>query len=318
MKIYLDWNVFDRIEKKEKLEEGDRIIYSELLTTLNKSSNQTPYSNAHLRDLLRGYKKNPKYIDGHLKILEAVTNNLCICHYWNQKNVTLHYRSVVDFFNELKDEKEFEIDNIDEVIEADTTGLMKSVFDLLKFLEVPKEFALIYREDPIFGVMYPRTREEMTHYALTADLVAVAFMMNKDYSLYRSLKKYINKARVKLKKNRKLLKLDNNKLNISGGTHKYLEMDTIIDDHLPNMSESTSKNFAYRDIFDVFLRCDLKGYKSDNMFTNMIDDGLHTFYASYCDVFITNDDKCHYKAIKTYERLKLRTKVFTAKEFIEQ
>lgn len=34
-------------------------------------------------------------------------------------------------------------------------------------------------------------------------------------------------------------------------------------------------------------------------------------------VFITDDDKCHYKATKVYEKLKLGTKVFTAKEFYD-
>lgn len=317
MVIYLDWNIFDRVEKLERLNEEDKKIYSRLYSILEEEHNYTPYSNAHLRDLFRGYKKKPEFIYGHLEILERVTKNLCICQYWNKKNVTLHYRSVSDFFEELKNEKESDIESIEDIIAVDSTGLLENAFNLLKNVPVPKEFKMIYREDPIFGVMYPLTRVEMTKYALTVDLLNLAFMMNTDYSLYKSLKKYISKARIKLKKHNKLIKLDKSNLKTKIETPKYLEIDSIID-NLPDTLKLKSENLLYRDIFNVFLRYDLKGYKTDNMFPNLIDDGLHTFYAAYGDVFITNDDRCHYKATKTYEKLKIPTKVYTAKEFIEE
>jgi hypothetical protein len=50
----------------------------------------------------------------------------------------------------------------------------------------------------------------------------------------------------------------------------------------------------------------------------MIDDALHTFYGAHCDFFITNDDKCQYKAQKTYERLGLNTEVLIASEFVNK
>lgn len=79
MLIYLDWNVFDRIEKIDRLNDEEKQIYLRLESILGDESIHVPYSNAHLRDLLRGYKKNPKYIKGHLEIIERLTNNLCIC-----------------------------------------------------------------------------------------------------------------------------------------------------------------------------------------------------------------------------------------------
>ena len=47
----------------------------------------------------------------------------------------------------------------------------------------------------------------------------------------------------------------------------------------------------------------------------MFDDSLHTFYGAHCDFFITNDDRCKYKAEKTYERLKIKTSVIKAYEY---
>lgn len=46
----------------------------------------------------------------------------------------------------------------------------------------------------------------------------------------------------------------------------------------------------------------------------MFDDGLHTFSASLCDVFITNDDRCKHKAEKTFEKLKIKTLVLKSNE----
>ena len=61
MLIYLDWNVFDKIEKKERLSADEKDIYLDLYSILKAEGNFVPYSNAHLKDLLRGYKK----MDGH-------------------------------------------------------------------------------------------------------------------------------------------------------------------------------------------------------------------------------------------------------------
>jgi hypothetical protein len=92
-----------------------------------------------------------------------------------------------------------------------------------------------------------------------------------------------------------------------------LDLETIIDEY--KIESKYNKNPQYDRLFDVFFKFDIKGYKSDGQFPNMIDDCLHTYYGSYCDYFITNDDRCKHKAIKTYEKLGISTKVLTAKEF---
>ena len=46
----------------------------------------------------------------------------------------------------------------------------------------------------------------------------------------------------------------------------------------------------------------------------MFDDSLHTFYGAQCDYFVTNDNRCKYKAEKTYERLKIKTIAIKANE----
>ena len=73
-------------------------------------------------------------------------------------------------------------------------------------------------------------------------------------------------------------------------------------------------NELYYKVVETFYKYDLEGYKTDSNFNNMFDDGLHTFYAAHCDVFITNDDRCKYKAEKTYEKLHIKTLVIKSNE----
>lgn len=314
MLIYLDWNILDRIEKIGRLDEEENQLYSKLELVLSDETIYVPYSNAHLRDLLKGYKKNPEYITGHLGVIEKITNNLCICQYWGHKNSTWHYRPVADFFDELKDEKGDEEDSFEDLIDWDTSGLWELQKRLLAMLPVPKEFKLIFAEDPIFNIIYPRTKKEMTVLALCSDLHNFSILINKDYSLYKSLKQFLMRAMNKLKKNPQIIA---SLKSVNKEKPNYLEIDSILDEFTKNQ-KIQKDNVYYHKILDTFFRFDIKGYKSDGQFPNMIDDGLHTFYAAHCDVFLTNDDRCKYKAEKTFERLEIGTRVFTANDFIEE
>jgi hypothetical protein len=90
--VYLDWNVFDRIEKKDSLDKSLRDLYTELELMISEKKIVCPYSNAHINDLLRGHSKNPKYIPDHLNTLIRLTGNLCLVQYWGDTHTTWHYR----------------------------------------------------------------------------------------------------------------------------------------------------------------------------------------------------------------------------------
>ncbi len=78
MTVYLDLNIFDRLEKIESLEDDERSAYTLLQDLILSKKAITAYSNAHLNDLFRGFQKNPQYTDAHLHNLAKFTNNLCI------------------------------------------------------------------------------------------------------------------------------------------------------------------------------------------------------------------------------------------------
>ena len=307
MNVYLDLNIFDRIEKIDTLSDFERKIYSELENLILHNKITVPYSNAHLNDLFRGYQKNQKYINGHLKNIERLTNNLCICQYWNQKEVTWHFKEIFEFFDEKKTEWGFEPNSLDELF--DKTKLPNLLLPF-KFIQLEKEWKLAYRQDPMFGIIYPKSRKEKTAYSLMEDIYNFQTRLKSDYSLYKNFKSYLIRSITKLKNNKEYMtSIRQNFKDLP----KHLDIFEISDLYAPK--NDSLKNENYSKVLDVFYKFDLKGYKTDSNFNSMFDDSLHTFYAAHCDYFITNDDRCKYKAEKTYERLNVKTIVIKAEEY---
>ncbi|MCC5937541.1 MAG: hypothetical protein JJU34_09675 [Lunatimonas sp.] len=304
MNVYLDLNIFDRIEKKDKLSEIEKELYSELYNLITEGKIAVPYSNAHLNDLFRGFQKNPNYIEGHIENIERLTRNLCICQYWGRKEITWHFREIREFFNEKQSEWEFEASSFLDLINFEDFGDLNPL-EMFKLIPLPIEWKLAYSQDPMFGIMYPKSRTENNYLALMEDIYDFQSKLKSDYSLYKTFKAYLIRSMSKLQSNKEMLKtIQSNFKDLP----KHLDIFEISNLYEPKSSE----NPIYQKVVETFYKYDLKGYKSDGNFNNMFDDSLHTFYAAHCEFFITNDDRCKYKAEKTYERLGLETVVIKA------
>ena len=301
MTVYIDLNIFDRLEKFDKLSEVDKPNYQTLLTLLTDKKIITAYSNAHLNDLFRGYRKNPDYIDGHLNNIKKFTDDLCICQYWGEKNAIWHNRDIFTFFQEKVDEWEFEPDSYDDLFKNEP--LMKSALELHKLVPLPPEFKKGYVE-PMFGIMFPLSKIHNNQYALQSDIYNFQSRLKSDFGLYKAFKTYLLTSLNKIKNKPQLLKSVNTNFK---ELPKHLELTDIFDAYTPK--NKTSDNILFSKVIDTFFKFDIAGYKTDGHFNNMFDDALHTFYGAHFDFFITNDDRCNYKAKKTYERLKIQTKV---------
>lgn len=307
MYVYLDLNIFDRLEKLDQIQGADKLPYSELLNLIINEKIIVPYSNAHINDLFRGYQKNPNYIDGHLNNLKFLTKDLCICQYWNRNEVTWHYKNVFDFFEEKKAECEFEAESLVQLYE--NVGLPASLIEMFKIVPLDKSWKLGYSIDPMFEIMFPRSKYENNMYAVMEDIYGFQVKLKSDYTLYKKFKSYLIKSVHKLKNNKEYMKSIRENFK---DLPKHLEMEDFLEIHAPENNQLNNK--VYSEILDVFFKHDLKGYKTDANYNNMFDDGLHTFYAAHCNFFITNDDRCLYKAKKTFERLKISTKVIKSSE----
>ena len=229
----------------------------------------TAYSNAHLNDLYRGYKKNPNYIEGHLTNIQNFTNNLCICQYWGAKEAKWHYRDIFEFFEEKNNELEFEPDSYENLFEEQP--LMQQAQEMYKLVPLPPEFKKGYVE-PMFGIMFPLSKIHNNQYALQCDIYNFQSRLKSDYRLYKSFRTYLVTSLHKVKNSKEIRKSINSNFK---DLPKHLELTDIFDAFTPD--KNTSNNTMYSKILDVFFKYDLAGYKSDGHFNNMFDDSLHTF-----------------------------------------
>lgn len=313
--VYCDWNVFNKIEKLDSLEQSEKQIYEALYKKIVSGEIIVPYSNAHISDLSRGYVKNPEFTPAHLNAITEITNDLCIAQYWNEPNVRWHYRdpqgflqSVLEEANDNADSFSSLFDSLDEPLLTLTHDLRKSI---LRMQKMPIEFKQIYQLNPVFNIMYPRTKEEMNLLAFCEDLYSFSQKIKTDYALYKQHKKMLIDLKNKFPGLRKTV---NNAHDNIIGQPQYLQWDDIWDELGDNFN--VYKNPQADKIVGLFVTTDLKGYRQDERFSNMLDDSLHSFYGAHCDYFLTIDSRCRDKANAVYQKLKIRTKALEPSEFV--
>ncbi|MDF2454088.1 MAG: hypothetical protein K0R51_81 [Cytophagaceae bacterium] len=311
--IYLDWNVFNKIEKKDELDNQEKEAYQYIEELILNKKIITPYSNAHINDLVRGYEKNPGFISQHLATLKRLTKNLAVVQYWGDKQTTWHYRDVEEFFQSSLDDIETSTGSFSELLGWDQTGLWSVQLSLFRMQKLPEQFKELYRANPIFNKIFPKSKIEPNMLSLCEDLYDFSINAKKDYSLYKSLRNYVNQSRLKFKQQPQLFRgLDKS----MAGIPSHLNYDKVWEEY--SAKSKTSYNPIYQKITDTYCKIDFKGYKSDDKFSNLIDDSLHVFYAGHCEYFITIDDKCHYKANETYKELKISTIAIKPIEFMDK
>lgn len=312
--VYLDWDVFNAIEKRTSSNAIDADVYEAIEKYILSGNIVVPYSNAHVNHLVEGSKKNPTYLEGHLEILERLTNNLCIVQYWGQSHVEWHHRDVREFFDSAIEDGDILNRSFRDLCRWDTTGAWDLSLALLLRAPLPVAFSELFKADPVFKKLFPKARVDKNMLAMCEDIFDFHKLVRKDYSVYKSLRGYVNQAQVRAKKHQKVLK----EVNKSDATNPaHLE---FIDNAWERYEGKTkvSENAAYQRIISEYAKTDFKGVKSDEKFPNMIDDSLHVFYGAQCNYFITLDDKCHYKATEVYRKLKIDTKVMKPREFVER
>lgn len=314
---YLDWNVINKIEKIATLPPTEAKVLQLIEQHILDSKITVPYSNAHISDLHRGYIKNPSFTPAHLATIRRLTHDLCIVQYWGEKDVRWHYRDPEEFLRSTTEDSDRMTTSFAELMNFDddpTISALNNIRNTLLSLQpVPAAFKQIYAADPIFNLMYPRTKASMNMLALCEDIYDFSNKIKEDYTLYKHYRKYLTQCKLKYQQLRKAIS-EAEKAFLSNPA--YLTWDGMWDEVIANTHQTTTSNVTYDKMFSLFTTTDLRGYRQDERFANLIDDALHTFYAAHCDYFLTLDSRCYDKAKRVYDKLKIATKVFTPEEFV--
>ena len=300
--VYLDWNVLNKIEKMDSFSEDEREIYLKIKKLILEGKIVVPYSNAHINDLKRGYKKNPEFTQEHLQTIRNLTNNLCIVQYWGQDEISIHYRDIDEFF----------YSSIEDSIDLFSDPEYELAIEPLKNIPFVTNKNHPTLNDPIIKLIYPTAIRDNTMYALMKDILDLFSNVQQDYALYNSIRKY-------LQANRHLANTHKDMFNQIESSSIAVPNNLVFDESWDEIIKrnNTSKNEDYNKILNTYFKIDFRGVKSDDKFANMIDDALHVFYGAHCRYFITLDDKCHYKANETYKMLSINTEAYKPKDFVE-
>ncbi|RZM28429.1 MAG: hypothetical protein EOO88_09010 [Pedobacter sp.] len=300
--VYLDWNIYNKIEKVDSLPESERLVYNRIREQILGDYIVTPYSNAHINDLARGYKKDNRFVQGHIENISHLSKNLCLTQYWNENRVTWHFRDPLEFLQTTVKDSENNT-TLEGFLSEDETGLSRIPFMPLKYNKLPEDFAQLFEGNSLFDIMYPKTKVSMTYYSFAEDMFDFVHNIKKDFALYKQFRKLINDNRKKLPQSKSLFDgIDKSITSIPS----QLKFDNIWEKY---KASQTFKNSRFQLIIDTYYKLDLGGYMQDEKFENLIDDSLHVYYGAQCDFFVTNDDRCFAKATKVFEDLQIKTKV---------
>ena len=313
--VYCDWNVFNKLEHTAELEPNEQVIYEKIRQLLNDGKIVVPYSNAHISDLARGYRKNQTYAEEHLSNIRLFTHNLCITEYWGDMQPRWHYRDPEVFLQDTLKEQDDTSPDFSSLYKSLDDPLLSEAFELrklaLKLQPMPAAFQQLYLLNPIFNVMYPRTKTEMNLLAFCDDLYTFAIRIKTDFALYKQHKKMMIDLKNKFPLLRKPVTQAEQEVI---GQPEYLNWDEAWDDLSKNFK--VSYNPEANKVIGLFTTTDLKGYSQDEKFANMLDDATHCFYAAHCQYFLTLDQRCLDKANLVYRKLKINTHAMKPEQYV--
>lgn len=310
IRVYLDWNVFSRLEHKDRIQHDLTILLN------TKSKFLIPYSEAHLLDLYRSYK-NVGYegINGHLSKIERYSNSIFLT---NTLKDVLEFKELTP-----KDSMQQLIDAYDELPDFNFSEILDSLDSELLDIQLPNplEGANLENVYPLttedsknlFG-----TRENFTFKELLKNLFIQSKNIVKD-DTYTKLRSHyqkdiaVNTGKLNNSKFDPLTVLNENAQKLSA--QNFYDLQNKLFTEIDNKS-------LFNKILATCRFLDFNGYASEDVtfghhLDNVETDYKHIAYASMCDYFIILDKKTRQKAILVFQMLNIKTIVMSPKEFVE-
>jgi hypothetical protein len=321
IRVYLDWNVFSRLGSKDE-------IHQKLTGILNSEGKfLIPYSEAHLMDIYRSYKKVGMVgINGHLEKLEEYSKSLFL---------TDTIKNKLEFQNlSASEAMQQYIDAYAEQIDFNFTELMKPFESALKPLlsfEIKNPLTLQEGEDENAHKKrinnFPRTAKdvqnllgdgETTSYGQIMDnLLKMACTLHTDHRYNEMRDNFqkdfkVNTGRLNSKKFDPMETLNENA--------QKLEKENFMELYQSLLIGNDEKSFFNR-IIALCRQLDFNGFFADNItpehhLDNIETDYKHIAYASTCDFFVIADKKTKEKAVMAFKLLKINITVLSPQEFV--
>jgi hypothetical protein len=280
----------------------------------NLGKNTFYYSKAHIFDLMND-KSDEKYLD--LEFIEKNLGNNYLLKSFNQPTKLFNVPAKEAFQSELEDDNDV-LSNIDDLFENELYGQIDKIIDFP--ISFPFKIDLDSVDMPIEYKTYLKNLINCTSFKeLIANQDDFQNSMNENKVLF----KYIRST---TKNNQNLFLVDNysdfNLLEdrIFIKNNEKMTFLEYIDSWITVQTDNEEEKYYYRFCMGYSilnsLGLDSECNKKAN-FKNTSNDGLHAFYASYCDLLVTNDSGIKEKAKIIYKLFDIKTTVIDPIYFID-
>ncbi len=327
-RVYLDWNIISALKKVNKAKTIEEL---NILLDSNPQNILTPYSPAHIQDLLKGSDKqeNIELIRKDLDFLDKISKQNCIQFDFKKKYAHPTIGSahlLFDSYFETNKESFFHPSYLENLFnDTPFPSLGKLMTSAWKLTPVDIDFNK-FEENPESKVFYDKyfkkTKESNNMYNLMLDFSEFYSDLNQNPEIYKKLIQiFRDQAGIDPKwisnLNEPLAQLDEILLKSKLG-FGFEKLITIEPDEKTEILNNYFMKFSME-----YAGLDMSGYHPDsftkkNLFSNFTNDSHHAFYAAHCDYFVSYEKKLLKKAKAIYDKYKVETKTLLPTDFVDE
>lgn len=295
MRFYLDTNVFQYL----KLSENSKLY---TLFVDDTKRNIYCFSEAHIYDLVRD-KTDEKLKD--MSFMETIVSDNC----WSyNKQIIFKYQTPPEYYDSFDWTPVEGIFNGEDAISTFMQMMLSAIplnlAELIKESDLPPDFP------ETFKILFSRSTNL---YEFMQAFFDMTNELTEEQKEFKKLIRYLHDHSLtgEIYKALKLEGFDGNKI-----TDKQKLRESYIAHFIQNNKE------IYR--YDLFLQLHfgleifgiVKGKPKKQKMMNLINDGRHAFFGSFCDILVSEDADMINKTKFLYELLDIGTKVMNINEFI--
>lgn len=324
LRVYLDWNVFSRLENNQE-------TFKKLANILSDESKYLiPYSHAHILDIHRSYVKvGLDGISGHLNKLQKYSQSLFVVHTMHNE---LEFQDLEaqeamrQYIVATEEHTDFSFDLGNMV---DSLGPFAPLMKTLLDFELPNPMKLSQENmsaSDLKAMEKLRSAKGVERLLGTEETMKLGDFMQNIMSMsstimtddsYAEMRDGFQKdikvsGRLNDKRFKPIETLDDNAQKLQKGNFMELFESMLI-------GEDTKSLF--NKIIAMCRQLDFHGFHQENIeeghhLDNVNTDYEHIAYASTCDIFIVKDKKAQAKAALAFELLGINIRVTTPEEYV--
>jgi len=304
LKIYLDWNCITHLKENKDL--YDFLVQNHNMFIF-------PYSPAHFEDLLRSSPrqgKGNKYFFEDLNLLSKICGDDLIMYDENKKRVVPYIAKPKEYLAKSGSEQT----TIDFIFKNVTfTDYLKNTIEGESYELVSKMFNQIHLDK----METPFPNKSITNGVELMDAIwnfLHEMMTTNNYN--RKASKQISQEDIKESMNKISYANSDTVFGLLNNQIKKLGSNNDVETEIHKILYKSNKDNELAKFVSLYLVLDICGFRQDknHNLINISTDAKHGYYASYCDVLVSNDKKMRDKNRAVYDSLGIKTKVISLNE----